>query len=74
MSYYLASKSNRVARATYKLAVVNQIIGGNDEVFASSGVRVFEAKGVQVKGVSIFEHFLSLRISRWTDGVVISLC
>lgn len=50
ISYYLASKSNRVARASYKLSVCNQIAGADDESFASSGVRVFEAKGVQVDG------------------------
>lgn len=48
ISYYLASKSNRMARASYKLSIVNQIIGGEDETFASSGIRIFEAKGVQV--------------------------
>ena len=53
LSYYLASKSTRQARASYRLSVVNQ---GNppdpskDESFSSSGVRVFEAKGVQVDG------------------------
>lgn len=50
VSFYLASKSNRAARASYKLLVLSQIIGGNDEVFASSGVRLFEAKGVQIDG------------------------
>lgn len=48
MSFYLASKSNKVARASYQLCVINQIIGGEDECFSSSGVRIFEAKGVQV--------------------------
>lgn len=48
ISYYLASKSTRQARASYKLSIVNQIPGGEDEQFASSGVRVFEAKGLQV--------------------------
>ena len=50
LSYYLASKSTRSARASYKLAVCSQVLGGVDEVFASSGVRVFEAKGVQIDG------------------------
>lgn len=50
ISYYLASKSNKLARASYKLSVCNQIAGADDESFASSGVRVFEAKGVQVDG------------------------
>lgn len=50
LSFYLASKSNQVARATYKLSVINQMIGGEDESFSSSGVRIFEAKGVQVDG------------------------
>lgn len=49
ISYYLASKSNRMARASYKLSIINQVIGGQDEVFASSGIRVFEAKGVQAR-------------------------
>lgn len=48
MSFYLASKSNKIARACYKLIVSNQIVGGEDEVFSSSGIRVFEAKGEQV--------------------------
>jgi hypothetical protein len=48
ISYYLASKADKVARASYKLTIVNQFIGGQDEVFASSGIRIFEAKGVQV--------------------------
>lgn len=50
MSFYLASKSTRIARASYKLAVINQIAGKSDEVFSSSGVRIFEAKGVQIDG------------------------
>lgn len=50
LSFYLASKSTRSARASYKLCVCSQIPGGNDEVFASSGVRYFEAKGVQIDG------------------------
>lgn len=58
ISYYLASKSNRVARASYKLSVCNQIAGADDESFASSGVRVFEAKGVQVRKL-IFRELIS---------------
>ena len=53
LSYYLASKSSRQARASYKLIVCNQSDPPNpdlDESFSSSGVRVFEAKGVQVDG------------------------
>lgn len=50
ISYYLASKSNRVARASYKLSILSQVLGSPDEVFVSSGVRTFEAKGVQVDG------------------------
>ncbi len=49
ISYYLASKSNRMARASYKLSIVNQVVGGEDETFVSSGIRIFEAKGVQVR-------------------------
>jgi hypothetical protein len=49
MSFYLASKSSRTARASYKLMVCSQV-NGNDEVFVSSGVRVFEAKGIQIDG------------------------
>lgn len=48
VSFYLASKSNRMSRASYKLIVLNQIIGGEDETFSSSGIRIFEARGVQV--------------------------
>jgi hypothetical protein len=53
LSYYLASKSTRQARASYKLIVVHQSDPpdpSKDESFSSSGVRVFEAKGVQVDG------------------------
>jgi len=50
ISYYLASKSTRSARASYRLVIASQIPGGTDEVFASSGVRLFEAKGVQIDG------------------------
>ena len=49
LSFYLASKSTRNSRASYRLTVVNQA-SGVDESFASSGVRVFEAKGVQIDG------------------------
>jgi len=50
VSFYLASKSNRAARAAYKLLVINQSPVGVDETFASSGIRTFEARGVQVDG------------------------
>ncbi len=85
ISYYLASKSSRQARASYRLSILCQTSNsdGNgealstnssastsaaatptayatssrtsvpnprDEAFASSGVRVFEAKGLQVDG------------------------
>ena len=46
VSYYLASKSTRLARAAYKLVILNQNPGGLDETFISSGVRLFEAKGI----------------------------
>jgi hypothetical protein len=49
LSFYLASKSTRNARASYRLTVCNQV-NGVDETFASSGVRIFEAKGVQIDG------------------------
>ena len=60
LSYYLASKSTRQARASYRLSVLNQLnssldsqqaqSSSKDESFSSSGVRVFEAKGLQVDG------------------------
>lgn len=50
ISFYLASKSTRMARASYKLQVLSQLQGGIHETFVSSGVRVFEPKGVQVDG------------------------
>ena len=50
VSFYLASKSTRSARASYKLLVINQSPTGSDETFASSGIRTFEARGVQVDG------------------------
>lgn len=48
VSFYLASKSSKIARASYKLSLLSQVSGGVDEIFTSSGVRIFEAKGVQV--------------------------
>lgn len=51
VSYYLASKSTTLARASYKLIVKNQIPGGEDESFSSSGIRVFEPKGIQVYSI-----------------------
>lgn len=50
VSFYLASKSTTLTRASYKLLIKNQSNGSNDEVFASAGIRKFEAKGVQVDG------------------------
>ena len=95
LSFYLASKSPRQARASYKLSVLCQhspssangaagdtrsswltgpssanpstvnpapaprtvdqsplVVEGRDETFSSSGIRVFEAKGLQVSGMS----------------------
>jgi hypothetical protein len=56
VSYYLASKSSRSAKASYKLSVCSQVPGGVDESFASSGVRLFEAKGVQIDGMYFEDH------------------
>jgi hypothetical protein len=53
VSYYLASKSVKSAKASYKLSVCTQVPGGVDECFASSGVRLFEAKGLQIDGKTI---------------------
>jgi speckle-type POZ protein len=50
VSFYLASKSTTMTRASYKLLIKNQNNGSNDEVFASAGIRKFEAKGIQVDG------------------------
>lgn len=50
VSFYLASKSSTLTRASYKLIIKNQNNGSNDEVFASAGIRKFEAKGIQVDG------------------------
>ncbi|RYH12844.1 MATH domain-containing protein [archaeon] len=60
LSYYLASKSNKVARASYKLSVINQVMGGEDECFCSSGARIFEAKGVQVSHAQFDVPYLNL--------------
>jgi len=49
VSYYLASKSNKLTRASYKLIIVNQR-GESDEIFQSNGIRKFEAKGESVDG------------------------
>jgi hypothetical protein len=48
VSYYLASKSNRIARAGYRLIIVNQVAGLEDEGFSSTAVRLFEPRGTQV--------------------------
>jgi hypothetical protein len=48
VSFYLASKSNRIARASYRLSVLNHIPGLEDEGFSSTAVRTFEPKGDQV--------------------------
>lgn len=50
VSYYLASKSATVTRASYKLFIINQSDPEQDALFASSGIRKFEAKGIQVDG------------------------
>ena len=60
LSFYLASKSTVVSRASYKLIIKRQhgmtdetgemtspVV---DEIFASTGVRKFEARGVHVDG------------------------
>jgi hypothetical protein len=59
LSFYLASKSNRVARASYTLSIVNQILGGEDESFSSTAIRIFEPKGEQVRINSSFSYFIS---------------
>jgi hypothetical protein len=51
LSFYLASKSTKMARANYTLSIVNQIIDGEDESFASTAIRVFEPKGDQVSQI-----------------------
>jgi len=50
VSYYLASKATTVTRASYKLSITNLIDSEADAIFVSSGIRKFEAKGVQVDG------------------------
>ena len=74
VSYYLASKSTKLARASYKLSIVNQIPGGEDETFASSGIRIFEPKGVQVWSAYImsYHHILKCLYERLMDGVEIN--
>ncbi len=59
ISYYLASKSVSLARASYKLMVINQVATGEDEKFSSSGIRIFEPKGIQV-GSTIGHILISL--------------
>jgi hypothetical protein len=58
LSFYLASKSEKLARASYTLSIVNQILGGEDESFNSSAVRIFEPKGDQVESF----HLLLLHL------------
>lgn len=58
LSFYLASKSTVVTRASYKLIISRQNVNADDtgdvtlsdEVFASTGVRKFEARGIHVDG------------------------
>lgn len=48
VSYYLASKSTKDARASYRLAILNQIGGGENKSYSSNGCRLFKAKNDQV--------------------------
>lgn len=62
LSFYLASKSTVVTRASYKLIIVRQtestqgeqsltsLRARGDELFQSTGIRKFEARGVHVDG------------------------
>jgi hypothetical protein len=64
VSFYLASKSLVVTRASYKLIIVRQpqnsddeqhtqheeLVRVRDEIFQSTGIRKFEARGVHVDG------------------------
>ena len=62
VSFYLASKSTEMVRASYKLIVLAQLPNKIDEVFTSSGIRTFEAKGIQVSLYSSV-HILMLHLS-----------
>ena len=58
VSYYIASKSQNSAKASYKLSICSQVYGGADESFTSSGVRLFEAKGSQIDGNTTYNMLL----------------
>lgn len=49
LSFYLASKSDRDARISYKLSVVNHILGLESESFSSPSARTFSAIGSKVR-------------------------
>jgi hypothetical protein len=67
----LASKSTKSARASYKLVILNQLPGGTDEVFVSSGVRLFEAKGVQIDGWGRDKFMLASTVNDPDNGFVV---
>ena len=71
VSYYLASKSTKAARASYKLVILNQQPGGTDETFVSSGVRLFEAKGVQIDGWGRDKFMLASVVNEPDNGFVV---
>lgn len=71
ISYYLASKDTTVTRASYKLSIVNQIDDEPDAVFLSSGVRKFEAKGVQVDGWGRDKFIENHRVNNPSNGLCI---
>lgn len=48
VSLYLASKSNLDARASYRLAILSQLEGGENRSYSSNGWRLFKAKTDQV--------------------------
>lgn len=48
LSLYLASKSCRDCRASYKLSIVNQLYPGENRSYSSNGWRLFKARADQV--------------------------
>lgn len=48
LSFYLASKSDKDARVSYKLSVVNHVLGLDNESFSSPSARTFAAIGSKV--------------------------
>ena len=81
LSFYLASKSTVVSRASYKLIIVRQPVNSEDdyrnqpltdEVFSSTGIRKFEARGVHVDGWGRDKFISTQRLKDSSNGLLVN--